>query len=206
MRKTQSETVTLVVRHQVRPCRVPRYEAWLRRIITTASQYPGNLGVNVASSRQTSMAEFICVLRFASLEQLQNWINSEQRRQLIAEVEPLLRAGDQLEIAESKEFWFVPETAQAPPPRWKQACVTFLVILPLSLLVPLLWQPLLHLVPWLGGYLPSNVLITLSIVLLVVYLFMPMATRVSSVALPRCGNSTTFSMRISAPGTSGSPS
>ena len=113
----------------------------------------------------------------AGLQQLQGWIDSEQRRQLIAEIEPLLRAGDQLEIAQGKEFWFMPESAQTPPPRWKQACVTFLVILPLSLLVPWFWQPLFHLVPWLGAYLPSNVVITLSIVLLVVYLFMPMATR-----------------------------
>ena len=177
MSETQAETVTLVVRHQVRTGHVPRYEAWLRRIIATASQCPGHLGVDVVRSHQACLAQFTCVLRFASLQQLQNWIESEQRRQLIAEVEPLLRAGDQLEVAENKEFWFVPENAQAPPPRWKQACVTFLVILPLSLLVPLLWQPLFHLAPWLGAYLPSNVLITLSIVLLVVYLFMPMATR-----------------------------
>jgi antibiotic biosynthesis monooxygenase (ABM) superfamily enzyme len=177
MSETQQETVTLVVRHQVRPNHVPRYEAWLRRIIATASQCPGHLGVDVVRSRQASLAQFTCVLRFASLQQLQDWIESEQRRQLIAEVEPLLRAGDQLEIAQGKEFWFMPESAQSPPPRWKQACVTFLVILPLSLLVPLLWQPLFQLAPWLGGYLPSNIAITLSIVLLVVYLFMPMATR-----------------------------
>lgn len=177
MSETQSETVTLVVRHQVRPNHVPRYESWLRRIIATASQCPGHLGVDVVRSHQACMTQFTCVLRFANLEQLQNWSDSEQRRQLIAEVEPLLRTGDQLEIAENKEFWFVPETAQAPPPRWKQSCVTFLVILPLSLLVPRLWQPLFQRIPWLGGYLPSNVVITLSIVLLVVYLFMPIATR-----------------------------
>lgn len=177
MSETQQETVTLVVRHQVHPDHVPRYEAWLRRIIATASQCPGHLGVDVVRSRQASLAQFTCVLRFAGLQQLQNWIDSEQRHQLIAEVEPLLRAGDQLEIAQGKEFWFMPESAQTPPPRWKQVCVTFLVILPLSLLVPLLWQPLFQLAPWLGGYLPSNIAITLSIVLLVVYLFMPMATR-----------------------------
>ena len=177
MSETQQETVTLVVRHQIRLSHLPRYEAWLRRIITTASQCPGHLGVDVVRSRQASLAQFTCVLRFVGLQQLQNWIDSEQRRQLIAEVQPLLRAGDQLEIAQGKEFWFMPESAQTSPPRWKQACVTFLVILPLSLLVPLLWQPFFQLVPRLGGYLPSNVLITLSIVLLVVYLFMPMTTR-----------------------------
>lgn len=177
MNETQSETVTLVVRHQVRPDHVPHYEAWLRRIIDTASQCPGHLGVDVVRSRQTCVTQFTCVLRFARLEQLQNWLDSEQRRQLIIEVEPLLHTGDHLEITHGKAFWFMPEAAQEPPPLWKQACVTFLVILPLSLLVPLLWQPLFNRMPWLGSYLPSNLVITLSIVLLVVYLFMPMATR-----------------------------
>ncbi|WP_212631090.1 antibiotic biosynthesis monooxygenase [Pseudomonas sp. KB-10] len=177
MNQTQAETVTLVVRHQVRPSHVQLYEAWLRRIIATASQCPGHLGVDVVRSRQPCVAQFTSVLRFSSLQQLQSWIDSEQRHQLIAEVEPMLRTGDQLEIAQGKEFWFMPEATQTPPPRWKQACVTFLVILPLSVLVPLLWQPLFHRIPWLGGYVPSNVVITLSIVLLVVYLFMPMATR-----------------------------
>lgn len=181
MRNTQSETVTLVVCHQVRPCRVPRYEVWLRRLITNASQCPGHLGVNVASSRQGSMAEFTCVLRFATLEQLRNWINSEQRRYLIAEVELLLHSGDQLEIAHDKAMWFAPRSDQEQRPYWKQACMNFLVILlvtlALSMLAPLLWQPLFQRTPWLGGYLPSNVMITLSIVLLVVYLFMPITAR-----------------------------
>jgi len=59
--------------------------------------------------------------------------------------------------------------------------VTFLVILPLSMLVPLFWKPILGRLPALDAllsYLIGNVVITLSIVLLVVYLFMPWATRV----------------------------
>lgn len=191
MSETQSGTVTLVVRHQVRPGHVPAYEAWLRRIVDTASQCPGHLGVDVVRTSMAGVAQFTCVLRFAQLEQLQSWLDSEQRRQLVAEVEPLLHTGDQLEIAQNQAFWFVPQSTQEPPPLWKQACVTFLVILPLSLLVPLLWQPLIQQFTWLGGYVPSNVLITLSIVLLVVYLFMPMATRLFATWLSPSADSET---------------
>ena len=56
MSETQAETVTLVVRHQVRPSHVPHYEVWLRRIIATASQCPGHLGVDVVRSRQPGVA------------------------------------------------------------------------------------------------------------------------------------------------------
>ncbi|MCY1247995.1 hypothetical protein D9M72_613750 [compost metagenome] len=55
--------------------------------------------------------------------------------------------------------------------------VTLLVILPHTLLVPLIWGPLLQLNPFLSHYIVATFLITLTIVLSVVYLFMPMATR-----------------------------
>ncbi|MGN0926057.1 antibiotic biosynthesis monooxygenase [Ectopseudomonas mendocina] len=177
MNQTQADTVTLVVRHQVQQQHEQRYETWLRQIIDIAGDYAGHLGVDVARERQDGLVHFTCVLRFDQLQHMQGWLDSEVRKQLVADVQPLLRAGDDTEVLLGKDFWFVPREAVQPPPRWKQAIVTFLVIMPLSLLVPALWQPVFTMLPGLAGPLLSNVLITLSIVLLVVYLFMPMATR-----------------------------
>ncbi|MEK1907382.1 MAG: antibiotic biosynthesis monooxygenase [Pseudomonas sp.] len=167
----ENDVVTLVVRHQPKRGEESNYESWLRRITRIAAGYPGHLGVNVIRDGR----HFVCVLRFRSTPLLQAWLDSSERRQLIEEVTPLLVENEQTEVDVSREFWFTP-TPTTPPLRWKQACITFLVILPLSLLVPHLWQPLFTLVPWLGTYLPSTVLITLSIVLLVVYVFMPRVT------------------------------
>ncbi|MCJ0973610.1 antibiotic biosynthesis monooxygenase [Pseudomonas sp. PS1] len=172
-----AETVTLVVRHRVRRGQEQAYEEWLRRIVAIASQCAGHLGADVIRSTRDGLPLFTCVLRFSCPERLRTWLDSAQRRQLIEEAEPLLADGDQTEISTLNEFWFVPADGEQRPPRWKQACVTFLVILPLSLLVPQLWQPLFAWQPILGTFLLSNALITLSIVLLVVYLFMPLATR-----------------------------
>lgn len=170
------EVVTLLIRHRVHSGQDAAYERWLRRIVQAARGYPGHLSVDVIRSQQAGLALFTSVLRFTGAAQLQNWLGSEERQQLVAEVAPLLADDENLALHTDREFWFTPEVAVGPPPRWKQACITFLVILPLSLLVPRLWQPVFHVVPWLGGYLPSNILITLSIVLLVVYLFMPRVT------------------------------
>lgn len=175
-----NDIATLVVRHRVKAGHENDYEVWLRRIIGTASRYLGHMGIDVIRSRHEGLALFTCVLRFSCTLHLQAWLDSSDRQELVAEVRPLLADGDQVEVSQAHEFWFVPPTDQPQPPRWKQACVTFLVILPLSLLVPLLWQPLFLALPPLGGYLASNALITLSIVLLVVYLFMPLATRLFS--------------------------
>lgn len=51
------------------------------------------------------------------------------------------------------------------------------VILPLTLLVPIIWGPLLRLHPLLFNYVVSTFLVTVTIVVLVVYVMMPAATR-----------------------------
>jgi antibiotic biosynthesis monooxygenase (ABM) superfamily enzyme len=172
------EIVTMVVRHRVRRGHEQAYEAWLKHVVAVASQSAGHLGVDVIRGISGGLSLFTCVLRFSCPEHLRTWLDSTQRRLLIEQAQPLLADGDQTEVSTLNDFWFVPADEEKQPPRWKQACITFLVILPLSLLVPQLWQPLFARQPALGTYLMSNTLITLSIVLLVVYLFMPLATRV----------------------------
>ena len=170
------EIVTLVVRHRVRTAKLSAYEAWLRRIMDIAKQFEGHLGVNVIRSRSERSTLFTIVLRFSCAQQLQTWLDSAERKQLINEAQSLLVDGDQTEVSIVDEFWFTPMETINKPPRWKQACVTFLVILPLSLLVPLAWRPVFANLPWLSGYFTSGLLITATIVLLVVYIFMPMVT------------------------------
>lgn len=174
---TVNEAATLVVRHRVKAGHERQYEAWLRRIIDTASRYAGHMGIDVFRSHSDGLPLFTCVLHFSCKLHLQNWLDSSDRQALITEVKPLLADGDQIEVSSAREFWFVPASEHQPPPRWKQACVTFLVIMPLSLIVPQLWQPIFEHIAWLGSYPVSAVVVTLSIVLLVVYFFMPMTTR-----------------------------
>lgn len=172
------EIVTLLVKHRIKAGQEAAYEAWLRRIVRVAGGWPGHLGVDVVRGRQGGLSLFTCVLRFCSTEAMQRWLDSPERRELVEEAKPLLADGDQTEVAPLKEFWFAPlADVAAPPPRWKQAVVTLLVILPHTLLVPLLWGPLLQLNGFLSNYIVATFLITLTIVLSVVYVFMPMATR-----------------------------
>ncbi|WP_178113496.1 antibiotic biosynthesis monooxygenase [Pseudomonas sp. ANT_H12B] len=170
------DIVTLVVRHCVRTVQLEPYEAWLRRTIDAAKQFEGHLGVDVMRAPGAGLASFTIVLRFSTTQRLQAWLDSVERQELINEALPLLVEGDQTGVSTANEFWFSPTEQHTQPPRWKQVCVTFLVILPLSLLIPLTWRPVFTNIPWLGGYFASNLLITATIVLLVVYVFMPMVT------------------------------
>ncbi|PMZ74270.1 MULTISPECIES: antibiotic biosynthesis monooxygenase [Pseudomonas] len=172
------EVVTLIVKHRVKAGFEAPYEAWLRNIVKVAAQNVGHLGVDVVRGKNAGLDTYTCVLRFCSTEAMQNWLDSPQRQALVDEAAPMLADGDQTEVNPVNEFWFSPQAeAGTPPPRWKQAVVTLLVILPHTLLVPLLWGPLLRLNALLSNYVVATFLITLTIVLSVVYIFMPMATR-----------------------------
>ncbi|MGR6617147.1 antibiotic biosynthesis monooxygenase [Pseudomonas rhodesiae] len=172
------EVVTLVVKHRIKSGLEADYEAWLRRIVRIAGERPGHLGVDVVRGKQDGLALFTCVLRYRSTDDLQHWLESPPRKALIDEAAPMLADGDQTEIGAVNEFWFTPlADGSAPPPRWKQAVVSLCVILPLTLLVPIIWGPLLRLHPLLSNYVVSTFLVTVTIVVLVVYVMMPAATR-----------------------------
>ncbi|KJZ63964.1 antibiotic biosynthesis monooxygenase [Pseudomonas fluorescens] len=173
------EVVTLVIKHRVKAGFEVPYEAWLRNIVSIAGQQEGHLGVDVIRGKSAGLDLYTCVLRFCSTESMQRWLDSPQRLGLVNEATPMLADGDQTEVNPVNEFWFAPQAdaAAPPPPRWKQAVVTLLVILPHTLLVPLIWGPLLQLNTFLSNYVVATFLITLTIVVSVVYLFMPMATR-----------------------------
>ena len=172
------EVVTLVVKHLIKAGREADYEAWLRRIVRIAGERPGHLGVDVVRGKQGGQALFTCVLRYRSTDALQRWLDSPERQALIAEAAPMLADGDKTEIGAANEFWFAPlADSAATPPRWKQAVVSLCVILPQTLLLPFIWGPILRLHPFLSNYVVSTFLVTLTIVLLVVYLLMPAATR-----------------------------
>ncbi|WP_395603702.1 antibiotic biosynthesis monooxygenase [Pseudomonas sp. B21128] len=172
------ETVTLIVKHRVKAGFEKPYEAWLRNIVRVAGLREGHLGVDVVRGKLAGLDAYTCVLRFSSTEAMQLWLESPQRQALVDEAAPMLADGDQTEVAPINEFWFAPlADAASPPPRWKQAVITLLVILPHTLLVPLIWGPLLKLHPVLSNYVVATFLITLTIVLSVVYVFMPRVTR-----------------------------
>jgi len=175
------EVVTLVIRHSVKPEQATAYESWLRNTVQVASTFPGHLGVDVIRGKHNGLHTFTCVLRYSSTLVMQQWLDSPERQQLIAQAAPLLSDGDRTEVNPQNEFWFTtPDDSVAPPPRWKQAVLSMLVILPLTLGVPIVWGPIFKLNAWFSNYLISTFFVTLTIVILVVYVLMPFATRLLS--------------------------
>jgi uncharacterized protein len=174
------DVVTSVIQHRVQAGARVQYEAWLQKITPAAQHFPGHQGVNVL--RPAAGADvYTVVLHFDTLEHLQGWLGSETRRQLIAEIEPLLVSGECVDIKTGLEFWFTPPTpTQQHPPPYKQFLLTLSMIFPLTVLVPRALRPLLQSAPALGLPVVSNFVISALIVGLMTYVIMPRYTRLMS--------------------------
>ncbi|MFA7891600.1 antibiotic biosynthesis monooxygenase [Pseudomonas putida] len=169
--------VTLVIQHKVRAASLNDYEVWLKQAVSTARRQAGHLDVNVIRPDEGGL-HFTTVVRFANADLLQAWVNSAERQAMVRDVLPLLDGGDSPQVHEDPEFWFTPPGTRAvPPPRWKQAVLTYLVICPMTLVVPHLLAPLFERLPQLAGPVRGTLIGNLFVILPVVFYIMPWVTR-----------------------------
>ncbi|ENY9091654.1 antibiotic biosynthesis monooxygenase [Klebsiella michiganensis] len=169
----QQKSVTLVISHVLDPEHGQQYEAWLGKIMPIAAEFPGHLGANVIRPAPGQNLWSV-IIRFDTIEHLYAWTQSETRRQLVAEIAPLLSEGDRTEVRTEPAFWFTPPAANVRQPRrWKQFLITLLVIFPSTNLVPSITGILL---PSLKGSLLLHLINDACVVALVVWFWMPIVT------------------------------
>lgn len=175
---SETQGATVVITHRVRDGQQSGYEDWLNDIGPVCKRFPGHLDSQIIRPIAGITATYSVIVRFDTCDNLQNWMNSSERKRLIEKVRPMLARDDQFFIRSGLDFWFTPEGAKAKVPvRWKQFLITWSAIYPLVLVVPPLAAPLLR---QLG--LPQNryldtLCITGAVVALMVYLVMPRYTR-----------------------------
>jgi antibiotic biosynthesis monooxygenase (ABM) superfamily enzyme len=108
-----------------------RYEAWLKEVTPIAQTFPDFIRPPKGSRGYTT------VLHFDTIEHLEGWLSSDAREGLLAEIEPHLEGGDQVENTGCLEFWFTSaDSEQTRVKRYKQFLITWSVIFPLTIFVP----------------------------------------------------------------------
>ncbi|MBM7345486.1 antibiotic biosynthesis monooxygenase [Pantoea coffeiphila] len=170
----QPEHVTLVITHRLLAGKQPEYEQWLEKVMPQAALFDGHLGVNILRPVHGEQT-YTVLIRFDTLDNLYRWINSTQRHALIAELPAMLCGPEHIELRPGAAFWFTPPTPERKAPKkWKQFLITLAVIYPSTNLVPWFWGTVL---PAAKGTLWGHFLNDASVVALVVFLWMPVVTR-----------------------------
>ncbi|WP_323751003.1 antibiotic biosynthesis monooxygenase [Marinobacter sp.] len=168
---------SIIIRHTVKSGLRDQYETWLRQIIAAAAQFPGHQGVHIVRPPE-GHDTFEIAVRFSHADGAETWLNSDVRRELISDIFPALDSEEHVEIRTGIDYWFTPPTSKAKQPtRWKQWLITTAVIWPLTLIVPIVLQPVFDLLPALAIWGVSHGLVAATIVAFVVYLIMPRVVR-----------------------------
>ena len=137
-----SVPVTVSITRHLDPAHSAEMIAWVQAGLSLAERFDGFLGAGWIRPREDS-DEWHMLYRFAGPEHLAVWEASPQRAWWLAAAQGRIPVS-RVERRTGIEGWFdephtrdVEGTAPAPPapPRWKQACVIFLVFYPLSVLV-----------------------------------------------------------------------
>jgi antibiotic biosynthesis monooxygenase (ABM) superfamily enzyme len=84
--------VTSVIHHTVGAGSESRYEVWFRKISAIAETFPGHRGVDFIRPPKGSRT-YTIALHFDTSEHLGQWLSSEARIQIIAEIEAYLEGG-----------------------------------------------------------------------------------------------------------------
>lgn len=128
-----SRAVTVTVARRVRPGREREFEEWADRLTEAASHFDGFLGAG--RLRPSTGEEFHVIYRFASPEQLQVWLRSATRAELLTEGEQLMETVAETRVTGMETWFALPgRDGVAAPPKWKMFLVAGVVIYLLQVL------------------------------------------------------------------------
>lgn len=169
---------TVVITHRVRDGRQAEYEEWMNEIGPLCRSFAGNLDWQIIHPVPGLSWTYTIIIRFDTTAHLRAWTESPVRSQLIEGVKPLLASGDDFFVRSGLDFWFAPMEAKTKvPARWRQSLVTWSVIYPLTLGVPMIVSPALQVLGIPDHRLFTTLVVTGTIVVLMVYVIMPRYTK-----------------------------
>ncbi|MFP4635734.1 MAG: antibiotic biosynthesis monooxygenase [Nitriliruptoraceae bacterium] len=136
-----NDPVTVVISRLVRPGSEQAYDQWLHEAARLLSTHDGFEGMTALPPGQHhSGPEHVLVLRFRDYESMRRWKRSEARRRWISQLSDLTVDVGAWQEQSGLETWFLLDdraTPTGPPPRWKQAILTFVGLIPLLILMDL---------------------------------------------------------------------
>lgn len=175
--QVQTDPVSLVIRRRIRPGKEAEYEALLSEAIGMLVHQPGHRGTGIIRPGAGDK-DYTLMARFDNVDSAAAWEGSPQRLAWLEKIGRVVDEDLSFERQPGLDFWFTPPAAPTlrQPPRWKMALLTLGVLYPVSLSLNWLLGP--HIGHW---ALPPRVLVQSAlVVMLMTYLFMPLATRTAA--------------------------
>jgi uncharacterized protein len=165
-------TVTEVITAVVKRGSESAYREWASRIHAVESRFPGYRGGLFQPPVSDKQPCWTTLVRFATPQQLDSWLDSKDRKKLVAEQEDLVHSWSMHRLPTSFAGWFPGQDAdREPSTTLKQSMVVLLILFPIVMLEMRWLNPYLSGIPSAVGIFIGNVLS----VALIGWAFMPIA-------------------------------
>jgi hypothetical protein len=132
-----NESATEVFVTKVSPKKNQAFRNWEAKIQKAESKFEGYQGVFIqAPSNLYEHGNWITMLRFDNAKNLDKWLNSEERREILKEGEPFFEELQSHKVISPFAGWFggLAKAGGEPPAVWKETMLILLVLFPIVLL------------------------------------------------------------------------
>jgi antibiotic biosynthesis monooxygenase (ABM) superfamily enzyme len=164
--------VTAVLSQRIRPDAEEAFHRVQARMLRAMEQFEGFLRSDHLPPVPGVQDNHVIVFSFASKADLDRWLESDKRRELLIDLAPLIEGERTLNVIGGFAGWF-PVPGLPQPVRWKQAFAVLLALFPTTLTLVFLQRSLVPDAPWVAALFVSNVLGVSTLT----WLLMPLVTR-----------------------------
>jgi antibiotic biosynthesis monooxygenase (ABM) superfamily enzyme len=130
-----TNNVTEVFVTQVSPDKEDAYREWIAKIHQVESKFPGFRGMYVQAPNKNQGRNWITFLQFDTQKNLDRWLSSSERQQVLSEAQPLITVLESHRVITPYAGWFASLTEKGEIPSvWKQTMLVLLVLFPIVML------------------------------------------------------------------------
>lgn len=172
-RDLRSDVVTAVMSVRIAPGDVEEYRRAHVVITQVMGRFPGFVRSELVEPEAGVQDDHVIVFSFDSRADLDNWLESDERQQVLQRIEPLIQGERTLNVVGGFGGWFAVQEEHAPV-RWKQAIAVLIALYPTTLTIGFIQRALVPDAPFVPALFVSNVLGVAALT----WLLMPVVTRV----------------------------
>ncbi|QIB32826.1 antibiotic biosynthesis monooxygenase [Ancylobacter pratisalsi] len=126
--------VTEVITTNVEPGRQADFLAWAESVQAVQARFPGYMGTLVQAPLSADLPYWTTLVRFATPEALDTWVNSPERGALLDKSDPHISRWHSHRLPAGFGEWFAPPGAGASPAAWKQTALVLMALFPVVML------------------------------------------------------------------------
>lgn len=122
---------SVVITTRLLPGQESQYRSWEQRIAAAQSQAPGFQGYRLEPPIEGVQDDWLSIIRFDSLQNLDNWLKSPERLKLLKDSESFTDRFATRVVHSGFDQWFPRSNSRTPSaPVWKQNMIVLLLLYP----------------------------------------------------------------------------